>query len=91
MWLKTPIEERDDRGGRRMTGRKRSTRETPQGGVISPLLANIYMHRFLRAWRERGKGEHYQARVISAPLSYPTNVPSSFIVHRVALPPIRPS
>ncbi len=65
MWLKTPIEERDERGGRRMTGGKRSTRGTPQGGVISPLLANIYMHRFLRAWRERGKGEHSQARLIN--------------------------
>jgi len=65
MWLKTPIEEQDERGGRRMTGGKRSTRGTPQGGVISPLLANIYMHRFLRAWRERGKGQHYQARVIN--------------------------
>ncbi len=65
MWLKTPIEERDERGGRRMTGGKRSTRGTPQGGVISPLLANIYMHRFLRAWRERGKGQHYQARIIN--------------------------
>ena len=52
MWLKTPVEERDERGGRRMTGGKRSTRGTPQGGVISPLLANIYMHRFLRAWRD---------------------------------------
>jgi RNA-directed DNA polymerase len=60
MWLKTPVEERDERGGRRMTGGKRSTRGTPQGGVISPLLANIYMHRFLRAWRERGKGAQYQ-------------------------------
>src|SRR5712664_4749929 len=44
MWLKTPVEERDERGGRRMSGGKRSTRGTPQGGVISPLLANIYMH-----------------------------------------------
>jgi RNA-directed DNA polymerase len=65
MWLKTPVEERDERGGRRMTGGKRSTRGTPQGGVVSPLLANIYMHRFLRAWRDRGKGEQYQARVIN--------------------------
>jgi RNA-directed DNA polymerase len=65
MWLKTPVEERDERGGRHMRGGKRSTRGTPQGGVISPLLANIYMHRFLRAWRTRGKGEHYQARVIN--------------------------
>src|SRR4029077_19971406 len=55
MWLKVPVEERDERGGRRMTGGKRRTRGTPQGGVISPLLANIYMHRFLRAWRQRDK------------------------------------
>ncbi len=30
---------------------------TPQGGVISPLLANIYLHAFDRAWAERGVGE----------------------------------
>jgi RNA-directed DNA polymerase len=30
---------------------------TPQGGVISPLLANIYLHAFDRAWAERGMGE----------------------------------
>ena len=30
---------------------------TPQGGVISPLLANIYMHAFDRAWAESGTGE----------------------------------
>jgi RNA-directed DNA polymerase len=65
MWLKTPVEERDEWGGRRMTGGKRSMQGTPQGGVISPLLANIYMHRFLRAWRERGKDQQYQARVVN--------------------------
>ena len=30
---------------------------TPQGGVISPLLANIYLHAFDRAWAESGTGE----------------------------------
>jgi len=30
---------------------------TPQGGVISPLLANVYLHAFDRAWRTRGTGE----------------------------------
>ena len=30
---------------------------TPQGGVISPLLANVYLHAFDRAWAERGIGE----------------------------------
>ncbi len=29
----------------------------PQGGVISPLLANIYLHAFDRAWTEHGTGE----------------------------------
>jgi RNA-directed DNA polymerase len=30
---------------------------TPQGGVISPLLANIYLHAFDAAWQEHGVGE----------------------------------
>jgi RNA-directed DNA polymerase len=30
---------------------------TPQGGVISPLLANIFLHAFDRAWAEFGTGE----------------------------------
>jgi RNA-directed DNA polymerase len=30
---------------------------TPQGGVISPLLANVFLHAFDRAWAERGCGE----------------------------------
>jgi RNA-directed DNA polymerase len=29
---------------------------TPQGGVISPLLANIYLHRLDQTWAERGPG-----------------------------------
>ena len=64
-WLKVPVEERDERGNRRMTGGKRSKMGTPQGGVISPLLANIYMHRFLRRWRQQRKGEQYRAHIIN--------------------------
>jgi RNA-directed DNA polymerase len=30
---------------------------TPQGGVISPLLANIFLHAFDTAWAESGTGE----------------------------------
>jgi RNA-directed DNA polymerase len=41
MWLKTPIEERDERGGRRMMGGKRSTRGTPQGGVVTPRTQKV--------------------------------------------------
>src|SRR4051795_2196680 len=54
LWLKAPIEERDDDGKRRMIGGKTSTHGTPQGGVASPLLANIYMNRFLKHWRRSG-------------------------------------
>src|SRR5262249_58808586 len=46
MWLKAPVEETDAGGYRRMSGGTKATRGTPQGGVASPLLANIYMHRF---------------------------------------------
>src|ERR1700750_349409 len=38
-WLKAPVEERDPDGRRRISGGKQSTCGTPQGGVISPLLA----------------------------------------------------
>jgi len=64
-WLKVPVEERDDGGNRRMTGGKKSDRGTPQGGVISPLLANIYMHRYLKAWKQQGKGAQYRARIVN--------------------------
>lgn len=65
LWLKAPIEERDDDGTRRIGGGKSSTRGTPQGGVASPLLANIYMNRFLKHWRQTGRGEAFQAHVIA--------------------------
>jgi len=64
-WLKTPVEERDERGNRRMTGGKGSRMGTPQGGVISPLLANIYMNRFLRVFVERGKDREFAAKLVN--------------------------
>ena len=42
-WLKAPIVERDPGTGR--TNQKDNDRGTPQGGVISPLLANAYLNR----------------------------------------------
>ena len=36
MWLKVPVEERDERGNKRMSGGRRSKAGTPQGGVITP-------------------------------------------------------
>lgn len=57
LWLKSPVEEKNGRGNRRMTGGKKSKRGTPQGGVISPLLANVYINRLLRHWKETGACE----------------------------------
>jgi len=66
LWLKAPIEERDDGDGtRRIGGGKSNARGTPQGGVVSPLLANIYMNRFLKYWRLTGRGEAFRAHVIA--------------------------
>lgn len=65
MWLQVPVEERDDQGNRHMTGGKGSSRGTPQGGVISPLLTNLYMNRFLKYWRISGRSEVLQARVVN--------------------------
>jgi RNA-directed DNA polymerase len=57
LWLKSPVEERSEGGGRRMTGGKKSKQGTPQGGVVSPLLANIYINRLVRHWRKTGVSE----------------------------------
>jgi RNA-directed DNA polymerase len=65
MWLKVPVEERDETGKKRLTGGKDNDRGTPQGGVISPLLANLYMNRMLKGWRQTKRGEQFQARIVS--------------------------
>jgi RNA-directed DNA polymerase len=65
MWLKTPVAETDERGHRRMSGGQKATRGTPQGGVISPLLANIYMHRFIKAFRRYGLDRRYGAVLVT--------------------------
>jgi RNA-directed DNA polymerase len=65
MWLKAPVEETDERGKRRMTGGKKATRGTPQGGVASPLLANIYMHRYIKAFRKYGLDRRFGAVLVN--------------------------
>ncbi len=64
-WLVAPVEERDGDGTRRMSGGRNSRTGTPQGGVVSPLLSNIYMNRFLKHWRLTGRNDAFQAHVIS--------------------------
>jgi RNA-directed DNA polymerase len=65
LWLKVPVAEEDQAGRKWFTGGKGAKRGTPQGGVISPLLANVYMNRFLKYWRARRLGERLAARVVT--------------------------
>jgi RNA-directed DNA polymerase len=65
MWLKVPVEERDKKGKKRLTGGKDNDRGTPQGGVISPLLANLYMNRMLKGWKQTGRAEQFRAQIVS--------------------------
>jgi RNA-directed DNA polymerase len=65
MWLEAPVEERDGEGKRRMRGGKSDKSGTPQGGVVSPLLANLYMNRFLKHWRLTGRGEAFRAHIVA--------------------------
>ena len=65
MWPKAPIEERDEKGNRRMTGGRKSSCGTPQGGIASPMLANLYMNRFLKYWRITERREYFHADLVS--------------------------
>ena len=62
LWLRCPVVEEDDQGGRRTTHPRQGT---PQGGVISPLLANIYLHDFDRAFHgPDGPAQFAKARLV---------------------------
>ena len=61
LWLKAPIVEEGEDGKKRY---KRSEKGTPQGGVISPLLANIYLNVLDKVWRVKRVQERYKARLI---------------------------
>lgn len=61
-WLHAPQVETDDRGRPQVT---RPTQGTPQGGVISPLLANIYLHWFEQAfYGPQGPATWAEARMV---------------------------
>jgi RNA-directed DNA polymerase len=65
MWLKVPVEERDEQGRPRYSGGKRSKQGTPQGGVISPLLANIYMNRLLKVFTQSELMKRSGAKIVN--------------------------
>ena len=55
MWLDCPVEETDDRGRKTRTTEARDKRRgIPQGSPLSPLLANLYMRRFVLGWKMFG-------------------------------------
>jgi RNA-directed DNA polymerase len=65
MWLKAPVEVTDDEGRTHHVGGKHAKLGTPQGGVLSPLLANVYMHRFIKAFRKFGLEKKYGAVLVN--------------------------
>jgi len=66
MWLVAPVEETDERGRTRRTTRNKDTkRGTPQGAPISPLLANLYMRRFVLGWKTLGHERQLRARIVN--------------------------
>jgi group II intron reverse transcriptase/maturase len=65
-WLVTPVEETDQRGRVQRTTRNKDTkRGTPQGAPLSPLLANLYMRRFVLGWKTLGYQQRLQARIVN--------------------------
>lgn len=62
MWLNAPVEERGEDGRPKVS---RPQQGTPQGGVISPLLANLYLHWLDVAFHRRsGPGTWAKARLV---------------------------
>jgi len=66
MWLECAVEETDDRGRKtRSTEAKNKRRGIPQGSPISPLLANLYMRRFVLGWKKLGLEESLGTRIVT--------------------------
>ena len=65
-WLECPVEESDKRGRKtRTTVAKDSRCGIPQGSPISPLLANLYMRRFVLGWKQRGLERSLGSRIVT--------------------------
>lgn len=62
-WLKAPVVEPSDNGGPPTVQRRKEG--TPQGGVISPLLANLYLHWFDKVFHRSDGPRHFaNARLV---------------------------
>ena len=66
MWLECAVEETDDRGRKtRTTEAKDQRRGIPQGSPLSPLLANLYMRRFVLRWKQLGLQRSLGSRIVT--------------------------
>jgi len=66
MWLDCPVEETDQRGRKKRTTEARDQgRGIPQGSPLSPLLANLYMRRFVLGWKMLGLEQSLGARLVT--------------------------
>ena len=64
-WLTVPVVERVGRRVIRTATARSTKRGTPQGSVVSPMLANLYFRRFLLAWRNHGHQDQLNAHVVN--------------------------
>jgi group II intron reverse transcriptase/maturase len=94
MGLEAAVEE--TKGGRteRTTRNKDDGRGAPQGGVASPLPANLYMRRFVLAWKVNGHERGLHARIVNHADDFviccrPGNAPEAMAVMRRILEEMR--
>jgi RNA-directed DNA polymerase len=65
-WLDCPVEEADTRGRTTRTTEARDNRRgIPQGSPLSPLLANLYMRRFVLGWKKLGLEHSLGSRIVT--------------------------
>jgi RNA-directed DNA polymerase len=65
-WLDCPVEETDERGRKKRTTEARDNRRgIPQGSPLSPLLANLYMRRFVLGWKKLGLEHSLGSRIVT--------------------------
>src|SRR4029077_11274574 len=65
-WLEMLVVESDERGQtQRTTRNKDEGRGSPQGAPLSPLLANLYMRRFILGWKVLGHESRLDAHIVN--------------------------
>src|ERR1017187_6692482 len=64
-WMTAPVVERVDGRAVQTAEARSKKRGTPQGGVISPLLANLYFRRFLLTWQLHGHQQQLNAHIVN--------------------------